>query len=64
MLGVHILMECIKYRRDRVGLFERVMRLGESVVSMRVLLGCGEHQREMRQAVMVFLYATGLHLRI
>ena len=44
----HILMECRKYRRERVGLFDRVIRLGQPVVSLRVLLGCGEKQREIR----------------
>ena len=55
----HVLMECKRYNRERTELFSEVMRVGEPVVSLRVLLGYGDHQFEVAGAVVNFMYATG-----
>ena len=45
-------------------LFSYVLGLGEPVVSLKVLLGYGDHQLEVGKAVLRFIYATGLGTRV
>lgn len=58
----HVMMDCRKYTRERKEMYSEVMRAGEHVVSLRVLLGYRNHQREVTKAVK-FLFVTGLFLR-
>ena len=56
-----MLLECVRYR-ERGELFGFV--LGLPVVSLKVLLGRGEHQMEVGKAVLRFIYVTGLSNRV
>ena len=58
-----MLLEGVRYR-ERGELFGFVLGLGVPVVSLKVLLGRGEHQMEVGKAVLRFIYVTGLSNRV
>ena len=60
----HVLLECGRYKRERRVLYSHVLGLGEPVVSLKVLLGYGEHQLEVGRAILKCIYATLLGSRV
>ena len=54
----------VRYTEERGELFRFVLGLGEVAVSLKVLLGRGEHHMEIGKAVLKFMYATGLSNRV
>lgn len=57
---VHVLMECSKYTVQRRVLFSRILELGFKSVSIKKFLGPAEYQQEFYEALMDFIFDTGL----
>lgn len=52
---------CRKYKKERKEMYGEAMRLGEQVVTLRVLSGNGDYQGEVKRAVIKFLLVMGLY---
>lgn len=68
-MGSVSITDCRKYTRERKDTYGEVSRLGERVVSLRVLLGNGNSQRQLlrfylsRGYTLEFRLQTGIELQ-